>query len=51
MVRFIEPAEISAALEKQIKTTGMKLYSIKQIEQLPKPVLISRFLHDAGYAM
>ena len=51
IVRFIEPVEINAFLEKQIKTTGMKLYSRKQIEQLPKPVLISRYLHDAGYAL
>ncbi|MCW5911386.1 MAG: A/G-specific adenine glycosylase [Cyclobacteriaceae bacterium] len=49
VARFIEPAEINTVLQKQFKAAGLKLYSKKQIEQLPKPVLISRFLQDAGY--
>ena len=34
-------SEISAAMKK-----NLKFYSPKQIAELPKPVLISRFLHD-----
>jgi A/G-specific adenine glycosylase len=49
VVRFIEIASINAGLQKRIKIVGLKLYAKKQIEQLPKPVLISRYLQDIGY--
>jgi len=48
VVRFIE-AEKMATLKKNRKASGLKLYSKKQVEQLPKPVLISRYLQDVGY--
>lgn len=49
VVRFIETTEINAKLKKQMDTAGLKSYSKKQVEQLPKPVLISRYLQDVGY--
>jgi A/G-specific adenine glycosylase len=49
VVRFIEIIEKNTNLQKQIEAAGLKCYSKKQIEQLPKPVLISRYLQDVGY--
>lgn len=48
VVRFIE-LEINTGLQKQLRVAGLKMYSKKQIDQLPKPVLISRYLQDVGY--
>jgi A/G-specific adenine glycosylase len=48
VVRFIEVA-LQATLQKHIKAGELKAYSKKQIEQLPKPVLISRYLQDVAY--
>ncbi|MBN8576511.1 MAG: A/G-specific adenine glycosylase [Cytophagales bacterium] len=47
-VTFIE-LEANAAQVSALKENGYKLYSGKQIEKLPKPVLILRYLHDVGY--
>ncbi len=49
IVRFIEVTTLPAALQKQLKAKRLKIYSKKQIEQLPKPVLISRYLQDLAY--
>lgn len=48
IVRFIEVV-LPATLQKHIKAGELKAYSKKQIEQLPKPVLISRYLQDVAY--
>lgn len=48
VVRFIE-ANRSMIGQKQIKAAGLQLYSKKQVERLPKPVLILRYLQDEGY--
>lgn len=49
VVQFVEPDILPAGMQKQMKAAGLKLYSRKQVEQLPKPVLISRYLQDVGY--
>ncbi|MBX2915528.1 MAG: A/G-specific adenine glycosylase [Cyclobacteriaceae bacterium] len=49
VARFIEVTEINAKLKKQMDTAGLKSYTKKQVEHLPKPVLISRYLQDVGY--
>lgn len=36
------------AVEASLKALGLKLYSSRQLANLPKPVLISRFLADSG---
>lgn len=36
-------------VDNPVKLNGSKYYSIKKIKSLPKPVLISRFLHDFGF--
>lgn len=50
VVRFIE-VSLHTTLQKQIRATVLRSYSKKQMEQLPKPVLISRYLQDVGYLM
>ncbi|MBX2895277.1 MAG: A/G-specific adenine glycosylase [Cyclobacteriaceae bacterium] len=49
VVRFIEITEVNTKLKKQMDTAGLNSYTKKQVEQLPKPVLISRYLQDVGY--
>lgn len=49
VVQFVELAEQPAGIKEFAKAAGLKKYNNKQIEQLPKPVLISRYLQDAGY--
>jgi A/G-specific adenine glycosylase len=49
VVRFIELTKRNTKLKKQLEAAGLKFYSKKQVEQLPKPVLISRYLQDVGY--
>ncbi|MCE7862298.1 MAG: A/G-specific adenine glycosylase [Bacteroidetes bacterium CHB5] len=48
VVRFIE-ADRNLIGQKQVEAAGLQLYSKKQVEQLPKPVLILRYLQDEGY--
>lgn len=49
VVRFIEVKQTTRALQNRMKAAGVKSYWKKQLENLPKPVLISRYLRDAGY--
>lgn len=41
-VRVLLPADF------EVKTPGLNFYSLKKVAELPKPVLISRFLSDYG---
>lgn len=46
--RFIRAKVKSTRLKTLEKEFALKAYSIKQIEQLPKPILVNRYLKDAG---
>ncbi len=50
ITRFVEIKTLSSnTLNLLMKKEGLKLYSKSQIENLPKPILINRFLKESGF--
>lgn len=50
ITRFVEAtAKSDAALKAIIKREGLKAYTKDQIENLPKPILLNRFLKESGF--
>jgi len=50
ITRFVEvTAKSDAVLKAVIKREGLKAYTKDQIENLPKPILLNRFLKESGF--
>jgi hypothetical protein len=50
ITRFIMCAvETQKPLQSLLKEGSLKFYSKSQVEKLPKPILVNRFLKDSGY--